>query len=69
MFIPRTKDGRLIRTLRQKEEEIRTVVGHSVKLVERPGKSIKNLLWTADPFGGGSMCGRGLCLLYSRRRR
>ena len=28
------------------------MAGHRVKLVERAGRSLKNLLWCADPWGG-----------------
>ena len=52
MFVKRSKEGRLVSRLREKEEQISGIIGHRVKLVERAGVSVKTLLWNADPWGG-----------------
>ena len=31
---------------------LKDITGEGVKMVERAGMSIKNLIWTADPWGG-----------------
>ena len=51
LFIRRSNEGKLIGKLREKEKEVAAATGYSLKLVERAGTSIKNLLWCADPWG------------------
>ena len=49
MFVKRTAEGALIKKLCECEEAVRQMAGHRLKLVERAGRSLKNLLWCADP--------------------
>ena len=59
-FVRRTKDGVLARRLRQREEELAPIIGNKVKIVETTGRSIKSMLWCADPWGG-SQCTDNTC--------
>ena len=52
LFVPHTEGGVLIQRLREDEATMRKISGYGIKLVERPGSSLKNPLWSADPWGG-----------------
>ena len=52
LFIKRTPGGRLVNLLRKEEEKLFPVIGHRLKLVEKCGVKLKNVLWKADPWGG-----------------
>ena len=60
LFAPRTDGGRLVERLRQQEEIISKQCGHRVKIVERAGSKLQDLLTRSDPFTGGD-CGRPKC--------
>ena len=62
MFIPRTPGGELLTRLRKAEEELSTVTGDRVKLVEKSGKMLKRSVVVTDPTAG-SNCGREKCLV------
>ena len=50
MFIPRTPGGILAEELRKNEEIISNQSGYKIKLVERSGTKITDLLVKSDPF-------------------
>ena len=62
LFIPRTKGGELARRLRERELEIGKMSHQRVKIVERNGEKIENILTKTDPFGD-EKCGRETCLM------
>ena len=61
MFVQRTKDGSLVDALRKEEQQISEKAGYRVKLVEKAGTKLSQLLTRSDPFGGGD-CERPDCL-------
>ena len=60
MFVQRTEDSCLLKELRKEEETLSRQSGYRVKLVERSGNKLKELLVKADPFEGKD-CGRTEC--------
>ena len=60
MFVQRTPGGTLVEKLRKEEEVITKQSKYRVKLVERAGSKLVDLLTKSDPFGGGD-CGRENC--------
>ena len=61
MFVQRTEGGTLIEALRHEEQVISERAGYKVKLVEKAGTKLTDLLTRSDPFGGQA-CGRAHCL-------
>ena len=62
MFVPYTVRGELARRLREAEEDLGEQTGVKLKIVERTGRRLVDLLHTADPWQGRD-CGRPKCLL------
>ena len=52
LFIPRTWNGELAKRLREDERYLKNMMKEGIKIVEKPGTSLKNKLWSADPWGG-----------------
>ena len=52
MFVQRTEGGKLIDALRREEHVIAERAGYRVKLVEKAGSKLTQLLTRSDPFGG-----------------
>ena len=50
LFIERTVNGELARRLRTADEVLEEYVGDKVKIVERAGTQLKNLLCNPDPW-------------------
>ena len=50
MFVPYTKGGELARRLRLAEEDLMKQTGVKIKIVERTGRRIVDLLFKADPW-------------------
>ena len=61
MFVQRTEGGALVNCLRKEEAVISERAGYRVKLVERAGAKLTELLVRSDPFGG-QPCGREDCM-------
>ena len=57
MFVQRTQDSSLVNMVRKEEETISKQAGYSVKVVERAGNKLSDLLVKSAPFGGTD-CGR-----------
>ena len=51
LFVDRTKDGSLITKLRTVEGRLQEALGSKIKLVEKVGNAVKNILWKPDPWG------------------
>ena len=62
IFIPRTPNGTLITLLREKEEMMMKVLRRRVKLVEEKGDSMKDQVWSSNPWAS-LPCGRQDCLV------
>ena len=62
LFVPRTPGGKLAIMLRKSEEEISSITGDKVKIVERAGIMVKRLVCESNPWAG-SNCRREECLL------
>ena len=68
MFVPYTKGGELARRLREAEEELMKQTGVKIKIVERTGRKIVDLLHKADPWQGKD-CGRPQCILCETKQK
>ena len=62
MFVPFTKNGELAKQLRENEESLSNLTGTRIKIVERAGIKLQDLLTTSNPWKGAD-CGRQNCLL------
>ena len=62
MFVPYTKGSKLAKKLRENEEAMEKVTGYRLKIVERSGIKIENLLTKSNPCSGEE-CSRVGCLL------
>ena len=61
MFVQRTDGGLLVEKLRKEEAVIAERAGYRVKIVEKAGTKLTDLLVRSDPYGG-LPCGREDCL-------
>ena len=68
MFVPYTKESELTRQLRQAESELGLQTGVRIKIVERAGTKLMDLLHKADPWKGID-CGREQCFLCSTKKK
>ena len=62
LFVPRTNGGTLATQLREVDRKVSEVTKDRVKVVERAGVKLKELLHKSDPFGG-LPCSRDRCLV------
>ena len=60
LFIPNTPGGILADRLRQTEKQLMELTGERVKIVERGGCSMKQILHKSNPWAG-AFCGRPEC--------
>ena len=68
MFIPCTRGGELARRMREAEEELGRQTGYKIKIVERAGTKIIDLLHKTNPWQGED-CKRPGCLTCSTKMR
>ena len=68
MFCPYTTNSRLALKLIESEDRLEVLTGYRLKVVERAGTKLVNLLHKSDPWQG-IYCGRDLCLLCSTKAR
>ena len=66
IFIPHTKDSSLAKVLRERETKIQEVTGDRIKIVERAGKKLEDLVSNKDPWKGAD-CGRSNCFLCNTK--
>ena len=59
MFIPHTRNSGLARELKDKETRLRELTGENVKIVERAGRKLENILTNKDPWKGRKLLFRG----------
>ena len=62
LFVSQTPGGKLSKQLQKVEERISKLTKEKVRMVERAGRTVKQLLVRSNPWAGG-VCGRELCLL------
>ena len=61
MFIPYTPDGELAKLLRKNEEDLSKITDCKIKIIERAGTKLQDLITRSDPWKG-SDCHRPNCL-------
>ena len=66
MFIPYTVNGGLAKQTREAEEELGRQTGYKIKIIERTGTRIMDLLHKSNPWQGED-CRRPGCLLCSTK--
>ena len=62
MFVPYTIGGELAKRLREAEAQLEGQTGYRIKIVERTGTKVEDLLHRSNPWQGQD-CGRKECLL------
>lgn len=62
MFIPYTTGSKLAKSLREAEEKLGSLTGYRLKVVEKAGDKLEDLLTKSNPWQGMD-CGRQNCLL------
>ena len=62
MFVPFTKHSELANRLRENEETMESMSGYRMKIVERGGSKLVDILHKANPWAGED-CHRERCLL------
>ena len=63
LFCPQTPNGTLVQGLKEEEKLLSQLCGESIKLVERSGSTIRQLLVKSNPWASGAVCGDTDCLL------
>ena len=66
IFIPHTKGSELATQLRDRETRLQEVTGDKVKITERAGRKLENILTGKDPWKGKD-CGRSNCFLCTTK--
>ena len=61
LFVPKTQDSGLATRLMEAEHRLAAITKERVRVVERGGKSVLQLLHTDNPFAGAP-CGRDTCI-------
>ena len=67
MFIPFTKHSELAIRLRENEEQMEKMSGYRMKIVEKGGTKLVDMLHKANPWAGEE-CGRRGCLLCATKK-
>ena len=68
MFVPFTTNGRLAKLLRDNEEKLESMTGTRLKIIERTGVKIQDMLTKSNPWQGQD-CLRQNCLLCNSKTR
>ena len=68
MFVPYTVGGELAKQLRQAEEELGARTGYKIKIVERTGTKLEDMLHKSNPWQGQD-CGRPQCILCETKQK
>ena len=67
LFVPYTKGSRLAKELRENEEIMEKLTGYRLKIVERSGMKLENVLHKSNPWAGED-CERVGCLLCHTKK-
>ena len=68
MFVPYTHGSELAKKLRENENNINKLTKNRIKIIERTGTKLQDLLTRSDPWKG-SDCQRQNCLLCFTKNR
>ena len=68
MFVPYTEGSELAKRLRDAENKLQDMTGYKMKIVERSGLKLEEMLHKADPWQWQD-CGRDRCLLCLTKQR
>ena len=68
MFVPFTEGSALAKRMREAESSLQDMTGYRLKIVERAGTKLEDILTKADPWQGQD-CGRPMCLLCQTKQR
>jgi hypothetical protein len=68
MFVPYTVGSELAKRMRDAEEKWKEITGYKLKIVERAGLQLEDILHKADPWQGQD-CGRDKCLLCLTKQK
>ena len=68
MCVPYTAHSELAARLRENEEKMQGMTGYKLKIVEKGGTKLVDMLHKANPWAGQD-CGRGKCLLCISKQR
>ena len=68
MFVPFTNGSELAKKLRENESNIKNITKHKIKIIERTGTKLQDLLTKADPWKGTD-CSRENCLLCFTKQK
>ena len=68
IFVPHTNNSELAVALREKEGRLEEITGDRIKIVERGGQKLENVLTGSDPWKGLD-CGRKNCFLCITKSR
>ena len=63
MFVPYTRHSELALRMRESEEKMQDLTGYRIKIVERGGTKLMDILHKANPWAG-SDCRRRGCLMF-----
>ena len=66
VFVPHTVGSKLARELRNKEEKLKDLTGEKIKIVEKSGIKIEDMIAGKDPWRGGD-CKRSNCFLCNTK--
>ena len=66
IFVPHTQNSELAKELREKETELEKITGDKVKVVEKAGRKLEDILANGDPWRGLD-CGRENCFLCNTK--
>ena len=67
LFVPYTLGSELAKRMRAAEEKLMEMTGYKLKIVERSGTKLEEILHKADPWQGQD-CGREMCMLCQTKR-
>ena len=68
MFVPYTAHSELAVRLRDSEEKLEGMTGFRIKIVEKVGTKLVDILHKADPWVGGD-CGRKMCMICETKKK
>ena len=68
IFIPFTMGSRLAKSLREAEEKLGSITGYRLKVVEKAGDKLEDILTKSNPWQGLD-CGRRACLLCKTKQK
>ena len=66
LFVEETNQGKLAKDFREVIKRIEGIIGFKVKVVEKTGSKLKNILSNTDPWAG-SHCGRPECITCNQK--